>query len=70
MIFQVNMLLYKPSDQSSSNPVEFWYVSDPSTNALGPPALVFNQQKHERPFKTPLKRPKERATVEEQSTGI
>jgi hypothetical protein len=66
---KVNMLLYKPSDKTSSDPIDFWYVSEPATPVTGPPASILLQQHFEQPFKTPQKRPKEREAEQEQSTG-
>ena len=63
------MLLYKPSDKTSSDPVDFWYVSEPSSPILGPPATILLPQHFEQTFKTPQKRPKERITEQEESTG-
>ena len=63
------MLLYKPSDKTSSEPVEFWYL--PPSSTCSPVPSVFKQPKQglELRQKTPQKRPKQRTGEEEESTG-
>ena len=61
---QVSLLLYKPSDKTSSDPIDFWY--EPATTAPSP--LVGSPAVAEM-FKKPKKRPKERTAPDEPSTG-
>ena len=58
------MFLYKPSDKTSSDPVEFWYEPTVTT-----PRLLQGFPVAGETFKTPKKRPKERAAPDEASTG-
>ena len=56
--------MYKPSDKTSSDPVEFWYEPTVTT-----PHLLHGSPVAGETFKTPKKRPKERAAADEASTG-
>jgi hypothetical protein len=63
------MLLYKPSDNTSSDPVEFWYLPTPSTVVPRPSVFKQPQQGLELKQKTSQKRPKQRTGEEDESTG-
>ena len=63
------MLLYKPSDNTSSDSIEFWYI--PKDLGSVPRHSNFKQPQHylgENP-KTPQKRPKQRTAEQDESTG-
>ena len=64
------MILYKPSDRTSSDPIEFWYIPESSNNVhIENPNFKYPQQLPKQIQNTPLKRPKQRAFEGEESTG-
>ena len=64
------MMLYKPSDRTSSDPIEFWYIPESSNNIhIEDPNFKYPQQVPNQTQNTQLKRPKQRAFEGEESTG-
>ena len=64
------MILYKPSDRTSSDPIEFWYIPESPNNVhIENANFKYPQQVPNQIQNTQLKRPKQRAFEGEESTG-
>ena len=64
------MILYKPSDKTSSDPIEFWFMPEPSNNfQIENPTFKHPQQGLSQLQNPKLKRPKQRMYDGEESTG-
>ena len=64
------MILYKPSDRTSSDPIEFWFLpEEPNNVQIANSTFKHPQQKLSHLQTSKLKRPKERTYEGEESTG-
>ena len=64
------MILYKPSDETSSDPIEFWFMPEPENNfQIANPTFKHPQQGLSQLQNSKLKRPKQKMCDGEESTG-
>ena len=64
------MMLHKPSDKTSSDPIEFWYMPEPSNEfQIGNPTFQQPQQVFNQTTNNNLKRSKQQPFQGEESTG-
>ena len=65
------MILYKPSDRTSSDPIEFWFMPEPPNNfQIANPTFKHPQQGLSQSQNSKLKRSKQRMCDGEESTGM